>query len=359
MTTTVHTTARAEELGERLFNATIGTLELYSVHLGRSLGLYEVLADGASRTAADLARDAGVAERYAREWLEQQAVAGILTVEDADAANGNRRFQLDAEHARVLADAQDPLHVAPFGALVAGIGQALPEVVEAYRTGAGVPYVRYGSDFRDGQGGINRPAFTHDLVGEWLPALPDVHRRLVDGARVADIGCGQGWSTQALARAYPASRVIGIDGDARSIADARAALPEDLAGTVRFEHADATQASGPFDVIFMFEALHDLGRPVEALASMRAALADDGTVIVVDERVADAFEAPGDEVERLMYGWSVVHCLPAAVADGDHGALGTVLRADMVRQLAGEAGFRNVEVLPIDNDLFRFYRLTV
>lgn len=350
---------RTDALAERLFEAAVGTLELFAVHVGRRLGLYSVLADGRERTPAQLAADAGIAERYAREWLEQQAVAGLVDVADDGGDAHARRYRLATDQARVLADADDPAHLAPFGSMMAGIGQALPDVVEAYRTGEGVPYHRYGADFRDGQGGINRPAFTHDLVTTWLPAVPDVERRLRDGARVADIGCGQGWSTQAIARAYPASRVVGIDADQASIDDAVAHLPADLATRVRFTAADARHADehGPFDVVVVLETLHDIGRPVEALAAIRASLADGGTVLVADERVAEQFTAPGDQVERMMFGWSAVHCLPAAVADGDHQATGTALRPAEVAELARRAGLSRCEVLPIDNELFRFYRL--
>ena len=115
--------------------------------------------------------------------------------------------------------------------------------------------------------------------------------------------------------------------------------------------------TGPYDLVVMLEALHDLARPVEALRAARAALTDGGTVLVVDERVADAFTAPGDEVERMMYGWSVTHCLPAQMAEQPSAALGTALRADIVQTLAAEAGYARIDVLPVENDFFRLYRL--
>jgi 2-polyprenyl-3-methyl-5-hydroxy-6-metoxy-1,4-benzoquinol methylase len=362
MTTSPIQPDRTAALVERLFNATIHTLELYAVHLGVRLGLYTALADGRPRTAAELAAETGIAERYAREWLEQQAVAGVLDLDDASADGGERRYRLAPEHAGVLAAPEDPNHLAPFAAMVAGIGQALPEVVEAYRSGAGVPYARYGGDLRVGQGGINRPAFTHDLPGAWLPAIPDVHARLLaePPARVADLGCGLGWSTVAVARAYPKAEVDGIDLDQASIANAAANLAgTDLADRVRFHHCDAVDLAryGPYDLVLVLEALHDLARPVEALAGTRAALADGGAVLVADERVAERFTAPGDEIERMMYGWSVSHCLPAGMAEQPSAATGTAMRPDTLRRYADEAGFARVEILPIDNELFRFYLL--
>jgi 2-polyprenyl-3-methyl-5-hydroxy-6-metoxy-1,4-benzoquinol methylase len=353
-------TATTDTLVERLFGATIGALELFSVYLGTELGLYRALADG-SLTAAELAERAGIAPRYAREWLEQQAVAGLLEVEDASDADA-RRFELPAEHARVLLDPEDAAYVAPFAHMLAGIGRVLPEVAEAYRTGGGVPYERYGREFRHGQGDINRPAFTHDLPADWLAALPDVVARLesADGARVADVGCGQGWASLAVARAYPSARVDGIDFDPDSIADARRyATAAGLDERLRFLQGDAAVLAdeGPYDLVLVLEVLHDLARPVDALRAARAALAPGGAVLVVDEKVADRFAAPGDEIERMMYGWSVVHCLPTSLVDEPSAAIGTVMRTDTLRALAAEAGFAGVEVLPVENDLFRFYRL--
>src|SRR5919108_303139 len=161
-----------------------------------------------------------------------------------------RRYTLDPEHARVLADPDDGAHVAPFAHMLAGIGQVLPRLVQAYRTGTGVPYEAYGRDFRHGQGHINRPAYTHVLPDAWLGAMPDVVERLrAGGARVADVGCGQGWSTIAVARAYPQAEVVGIDADEASIADARRHAAEaGVSPAFAVADAAALEAHGPFDV---------------------------------------------------------------------------------------------------------------
>jgi len=350
------TSSRTDALVERLFGATIESLELLSVYLGTELGLYRALAERGPLTSDQLAEAAGIAPRYAREWLEQQAVAGFVDVDDA------RRFSLDDAHVRVLASPEDMSHVAPFAHLLAGIGGVLPQLVEAYRSGDGVPYAEYGRAFRHGQGHINRPAFTHVLPTEWLAALPDLHERLRDGAacRIADVGCGQGWSTIGVARAFPSAEVTGLDLDDASIADARRhAVDAGVGDEVRFVAGDASALSrlGPFDLVMVLETLHDLARPVEFLAAARAALAPGGAVLVVDEKVADEFAAPGDETERMMYGWSVLHCLPTQLVEDDSAALGTVLRAADVRRLASEAGFSRADVLDVDDELFRLYRL--
>jgi protein-L-isoaspartate O-methyltransferase len=348
------TTDPTDALVERLFTSTIGALELFSVYLGTELGLYQALT-AEPATAQQLAERAGIAERYAREWLEQQAVAGLIEVQDA----GERRYALPADHARVLASPDDAAHVAPFAHMLAGIGGVLPQVAHAYRTGGGVPYSAYGAAFRHGQGHINRPAFTHELPTDWLDAMPDSRGRLRgQGGRVADIGCGQGFSTTAIATAFPNASVDGIDSDAASIADAtHHAAEAGLDGRVRFLHADATELDGPYDLILLLETLHDLTRPADALRAARTALAPDGAVLIVDEKVADAFTAPGDDVERMMYGWSVTHCLPTQLAEQPSAALGTVMRSHTVRELAHTAGYTRVDVLPADSDFFRLYRL--
>jgi 2-polyprenyl-3-methyl-5-hydroxy-6-metoxy-1,4-benzoquinol methylase len=351
---------KEELLSERLFQATIHSLELFSIYLGKRLGLYAALAKHGPLNAAELARETGIAARYAREWLEQQAVAGFLA---AEAVNGDPeavRYRLPEAHARVLCEDGHPAHVAPFAQMIAGIGAALPDVVAAYTSGRGVPYARYGPDFRHGQGGINHASFVHDLPNKWLPAVPDLAARLCrpPAARVADVGCGQGWSTIALAAAYPAAEVTGYDSDQGSIDDARRRAAES-GSRARFECNDAASIAGdgPFDLVLLLEALHDMSQPTAALAGLRRALAPDGSVVIADERVAETFTSPGDEIERMMYGWSVVHCLPVAMAEQPSEATGTALRPATVRSMAERAGFTRFEILPIRNQLFRFYRL--
>lgn len=350
---------RRDALVERLFGATIGTLELFGVYIGDRLGLYAELAGADALDPDGLARRAGIAPRYAREWLEQQAVAGILDVEDG--GNGERRYRLPAGHAAVLVDPESDFYLAPFASLLAGIGRVLPDVVDAYRTGDGVPFSSYGADLRDGQAAMNRPAFTHGM-SSWVATMPDVDARLKSepSARVADVGCGVGWSTLALARAFPHAKVEGIDLDEASIADARRNAAEaGLADAVSFQVRDAADPAtkGAYDLACMFEALHDTPRPAEVLGALREMLREGGSVLLADERVADSFTAPGDELERMMYGWSITHCLPAAMVDQPAEPTGTVLREPTVRELAGRAGFESVDVLPVENDFFRFYRL--
>jgi 2-polyprenyl-3-methyl-5-hydroxy-6-metoxy-1,4-benzoquinol methylase len=356
---------KEQRLSARLLDATVHALELTGVYLGKRLGFYTALQSATATgglSVPELARRTRVAERYAREWLEQQAVAGLLQVDNSAAAAGERRFSLPPEHAGVLADDDHPSHMAPLAMLVAGIGAVLPRVVDAYRSGGGVPYDAYGADFRHGQAGINRPAFLHDLSERWLPALPDVHTRLLTKpkARIADVGCGLGWSTIALARAYPNADVVGYDLDAASIEEAEE-NGRRHGVNARFVQKNAATIArdGPFDLVVILEALHDMAHPVQSLAAIRSALDPNGAVMVADERVAERFHAPGDDIERLMYGWSIVHCLPVAMAEQPSDAIGTVIRADTVKAAATQAGFARIDVLPFESEFFRFYRLGI
>jgi 2-polyprenyl-3-methyl-5-hydroxy-6-metoxy-1,4-benzoquinol methylase len=357
-TSTLTTDAATATLEQRVLDATIGSLELFGVYLGTRLGLYAAIYERPASTPYELATDAGIAPRYAQEWLEQQAVAGVFTVDDMTADAMSRRYTLPEGHVGVVLDPLAVDHLAPLASMIVGIGSVMNDVVEAYRTGGGVPYARYGDQFRHGQGGINRPAFTSALVEEWLPALGPAAERLAGGGRFADLGCGQGWSAIAVSRAYPQADVWGFDLDASSITDARAAAVEQhVAARFELGDADEVSAAGPFDVVVLLEVLHDLARPVEVLAAARLALAPGGALLVADEAVAPAFTAPGDELDRMMYGWSITHCLPAAMVEQPSAAIGTVIREDTVRSLAAEAGFADVEVLGVDGGFFRIYAL--
>jgi len=354
--------ARREALVERLFTAALNSLELLHVYIGDRLGLYRVLADSeTAMSAPEFAAAAGISERYATEWLEQQAVAGILDV-DLTRAGPQRRFRLPAAHAEVLLEADSLNHLAPLALGVASIGSVLPAILDAFRGGGGVPYESYGADMRESIARLNRPMFVNLLGSQWLPAMPDIDQRLRSEppARVADVGCGIGWSSISIARAYPKVRVDGIDVDAASIAEARLnAAAAGIGDRVAFEARSAADPSGTgqYDLVTAFETVHDMADPVGALRAMRALSAPGGAVLIADERVAEEFTAPGDDVERFMYGWSALHCLPVGMVEPNAAGTGTVMRPSTLRRYATEAGFTGVQVLPIDHDFWRFYRL--
>jgi 2-polyprenyl-3-methyl-5-hydroxy-6-metoxy-1,4-benzoquinol methylase/predicted transcriptional regulator len=353
---------RRDALAGRLFQSMIGSFELASVWLGLRLHLYEALRDQGPATVAELSERAGVDPRYAREWLEQQAVAGLLDVEDAAADAGARRYRLPEAHAEVLLDADNPAHAGATAYWIGSLAEVLQRVPGVYRSGEGLPYPEYGADCRLAIANFNRPMFVNDLAG-WFATVPEVQARLeADGTRVLDVGCGIGWSSISLARAFPSLRVDGIDADAASIAEARRLAAEaGVDGRVRFRVADAAElgaaGEGGYDAAFVFEALHDMARPVGALAAIRALLAGDGVVIVADEKVAETFTAPGDEVERLNFGFSWWHCLPASRVETPSAAAGTALRSATMREWSDQAGFASLRVLSVDHVFWRCYQL--
>ena len=219
-------------------------------------------------------------------------------------------------------------------------------VLDAFRTGDGVPYADYGADLHEGQARFTRPMFDQLLASEWLGAVPEVHERLLADppARVADVACGEGRSTLAIARGYAKVRVDGIDMDEASIEAAR----RHLAGTglddrVAFHLRDAAddELAGSYDLVYIHEALHDMSYPVRVLAACRALLADGGSVIVGDERVPDEFNPPGDEIERFYYGFSILHCLPVGMIGDDAAGTGTVMRASTMRRYADRGGVQH------------------
>jgi SAM-dependent methyltransferase len=335
----------ADDFAERVFASTLGFIEIMSMALGDQLGWYPALAARGPLRSDELAELTSTDARYAHEWLEQQAANGIVTVDDPALPAADRTYRLPTGHAEVLTDRDSQAFLAPLARLLAGTGVQFEALVDAYRTGGGVPWAQFGPLVRTGQADMNRPFLVHELGTTWFPSVPDLHARLRAGARVADIGCGEGWSAIGMALHYPQVTVDGYDIDGPSIAAARGhARDAGVADRVRFHEVDAaTVDAGDYDVVTAFECIHDLPHPV--------------AVLVMDERVADRFTGPSDEVERLMYGFSILLCLPDGRSHDASAATGTVMRTDVLRDYAERAGFRDIEVLDIDNDLWRFYRL--
>jgi SAM-dependent methyltransferase len=363
MTTAASADARRDELVERLFGSALGALDLLCVYLGDRLGLYRALADTGPSTSAELARAAGVNERYAREWLEQQAMAGIIEAQDPDASDAERRYVLPAGHDEVLLDGGSLNHMAPMAQLLVACALPIHAVLAAFGTGDGVPYADYGADLHEGQARFTQPLFDNLLASDWFPAVPAIHDRLNGDppARVADVACGLGRSSIAIARNYPKVTVDGIDLDQASIARAQQLLPgSGVEDRVAFHCRDAADPalSGRYDLVTIFEALHDMSYPVDVLRTARGLLSDGGRVLVADERTAERFTPDAGDVERLYYGFSVLHCLPVGMVGDNAAGTGTVMREDTVRGYAEHAGFAGFEVAPIENDFWRFYLLT-
>jgi predicted O-methyltransferase YrrM len=263
----------------------------------------------------------------------------------------------------VFVDPESLIGGASMAQILAGTVAPVNQLLEAFRTGDGVPYADYGRNLHEGQARVNRPALTHLLAQEWIAAMPDVAARLQADppARIADIGMGQGWSSIALAHAYPRARIDGFDLDEASVAAARENVRTagvDDRVTMHARDAGDPQLAGQYDFALAVECIHDMSDPIAVLSAMRRLVGPDGSVLIVDERVPDAFAPNGDEVERVMYGFSVLHCLPVGMVDKPSVETGAVMRRPTFRRYAEQAGFSRVDELPIEYDTFRFYRLT-
>jgi len=351
-----------DALVERLFMAAIGMGEILTIYIGDKLGLYRALADAGPLTSAGLASSAGIFERYAREWLEQQAACAILEVDDVAAAEDERRYSLPEGHVDPLLDPDSPYSMAPLAKASVAMASALPELLEAFRSGDGVPWSTYGRDMAEAQGDFNRPWLVGSLGTEHLPSIPDLHGRLHADppARVADVASGVGWAGISLAQAYPKITVDGFDLDAHAIELANQnARDAGVSDRARFQARDAGDPSlkGTYDLAIVVEGIHDMSDPVSVLAGIRRNLAPGGSLIVADERTEHAFTAPASETERFFFLFSVLCCLPSGMDADTSVGTGTVMRQSTFEGYAKEAGFDAVEVLPIEHDFLRFYRL--
>ncbi len=349
-----------EAFSDKVFTDVLGTLSTFAASIGIELGWYDALADNHSMSPAELAAATSTDERYAQEWLEQQTVSGYIRVADATAVAHERRYSISPAAAEILTDRTSLAYMAPFPGLVASLGRSLRDLTDAYRTGAGFGWHQHDDGARSGQAEANRPMFLNLLGQQYLASVPDVDEILRNGGAVADIGCGLGWSSIGVAQAYPNTRVDGYDVDAPSIERARANAAEaGVSDRVSFYCVDASDLEDhSYDLALALECIHDMADPVSVLAAMNRIVKPTGTVIVMDERVGETFTGQPDPVEQFMYGFSLICCLPDGRDGHDSVATGTVMRRSTFERYATEAGFNAVDVLPIDNDFFRFYQLS-
>jgi predicted O-methyltransferase YrrM len=358
-TTLVETSADATAVFEdRLMKAALGWFDLMAVHLGSQLGWYAALSDSEGLTADELAVRTDTDPRYAREWLEQQAAADFLRAEEGTDA-GARRFRLAPGAAEVLLDRSSRSYLEPLARMGAAAGAQVDALLDAYRTGGGVSWEQLGRHAREAQADMNRPWFAQlPSVFGGIDRIDALLRR--SGARIADVGSGGGWSSIALAQAYPRLRVVGFDVDEASVEMARRnAVEAGVADRVQFLLCDAALVAehGPFDAVFAFECLHDMPHPVQVLAGARAAVVDDGLVVIMDEATEDRFTAHASELERLLYGFSLFVCLPDGLSHRPSAGTGTVMRPSTLLGYAREAGWNDIRVIVPEFGLWRFYEI--
>jgi 2-polyprenyl-3-methyl-5-hydroxy-6-metoxy-1,4-benzoquinol methylase len=352
----------ADDLRDRLRAATLAAFEVHSVALGYRLGLYQTLHLLGNANPGELAQGAGTDSRYTREWLEQQAVAGLIAVWEQSASPDGRRYALIPGTESILTDrdgSDRAIHDVRSAVAAMLVGD---KVESAFRDGSGLPFSAFGLEMLEGQSLGNKAEFDN-LGSVWMPAMPDVHEHLLgkSDARIAEIGFGSGWSTIALARTYPNARIDGLELDAASVDLAtRNAIAAGVGDRVRFVVQDAADSSlsGVYDFAFAFECIHDMTQPVPALRALRNLVGPGGPVLIGEDLVEEAFSVPGTESERMTYGWSVFHCLPVGMDSPVAVGTGAMMRDAPFRSYCAAAGFTEVTRLPLDHTGWRFYRLT-
>jgi len=312
------------------------TLNCALVVMGDRLGYYRFLAEAGPTTAAELARGTGTGEPYAREWLSAQAAGGFV---EYDTSSG--RFTLPAEYAVALTDENSPAFLPGFFQIAIGTVSDTTAVMAAARGVGGVGWHERNGDVHSGCERFFRPGYAANLVDGWLPALDGVVDKLRAGARVADVGCGHGASTILMAQAFPTSTFTGSDYHEASIATARLrAADAALDGRATFEVAPATGFAGSgYDLVTMFDCLHDMGDPVGAARHVRAAIAPDGTWMIVEPAAGDRVEDNLNPVGRLYYAFSTFLCVPNGISQPGGYALGAQAGEAAIRRVVTDAGF--------------------
>jgi 2-polyprenyl-3-methyl-5-hydroxy-6-metoxy-1,4-benzoquinol methylase len=309
------------------------------VIIGDKLGLYKAMAGGEPVSPAELAERTGCRERYIREWLCQQAASGYVSYDPE-----TRTFRLPPEQAMALADEHSPAFIPGAFQLLASMVRDEPKITERFRSGEGLGWHEHHHDLFEGTERFFRPGYLANLVDSWLPSLDGVVEKLAAGARVADIGCGHGASTILMAKAFPRSEFVGSDYHERSIEAARqAAEKAGVADRVRFEVATAKDfGGGPYDLVCVFDALHDMGDPAGAAGHVRSQLAPDGTWMVVEPYAGDTVEDNLNPVGRMFYAASTMVCTPASLSQEVGLALGAQAGEERLTEVIREGGFSRV-----------------
>lgn len=326
-------------LGKVLTDAATAVTGL-AVSVGDRLGLYRAMAGAGPLTAGELAKRTGTCELHVKEWLHSQVGAGYLRYQPG---GDSPRYQLADSHAEVLADNGSALTGIGVFAVLQALYRMEDRLVEAFRNGGGIAWAEYPPPMYRGIARFFRPGYEANIVQSWLPALDGVADRLRNGGQVADVGCGVGYSTLLMAEAYPQARFHGLDNHGESVEAAQKAAHERrVADRVRFTTGPAASLGtdgSRYDLITFFDCLHDMGDPLAAARAARAALADNGTLMLVEPNTTADPESNDHPVGRLFMAFSTTLCLPGAVAQQGPTALGNHPGEQALRELCKEAGF--------------------
>ncbi len=323
-------------------------------YAGDRLGIFKALADGAPMTSPQLAQRTRLSERYIREWTATMAASGYLDYNPTDAT-----FRLNREQAMVLANEDNTFFMGGAFQYAVACYRQLAKLMESFEHGGGVPFTDFGGDIVEAIERLFHAGYETWVAQEWIPAVPDIHERLLVGGEVAEVGCGAGQCIIPVAMAYPSSRFFGYDLDQASIERARRkAAQAGLAERVTFERIAAEQLSfaGRFDLVMAFNCIHDMAQPRRVLAAIRRIIKPDGAALWSEAHAGDRLEDNLTPQGRTMYASSTMHCMTVSLAQGGEG-LGSVIGADQARAMAHEAGFTRFEQLPVKNPVHQIFLL--
>src|SRR5271165_6460091 len=327
---------KLEQFVVRAVDEVGATLNAALVVMGDKLGLYRALAGAGGLTPVELARRTGVSERYVHEWLNAQAAGGYLEYDPAAGA-----YTLPPEQTVAMTDETSPAYLPGFFQIALGTVIDSPRITDAARSGAGVGWREHNHHVFEGCERFFRPGYNANLVPSWLPALDGVVEKLEAGAKVADIGCGHGSSTILMAQAFPNSTFVGSDYHEGSIQTARKRAQEaGVSERVNFETTLASSSPGEgYDLVTMFDCLHDMGDPVGASRHVRDTLAADGTWMIVEPMAGDRVEDNLNPVGRAFYGFSTFLCTPASLSQEVGLALGAQAGEARIGDVVSAGGF--------------------